>query len=216
MEALKLKVEPRQVTGKKVSSLRRQGIVPAVVYGQGLEAKLLQIESKQLQKVLRQAGSHNLILLEIEGQESQIALAREVQREPIKHQYVHVDFYAVSMDVKVTARVPIITTGVSPAVRDLGGILMQGLDELEIECLPADLISSITVNIDSLANFHDSLTVADIKLPDTITILSGSDSMVVRVEAPRAVVAEEESAALPTSAEPEVIKVAKEKDKEKE
>ncbi len=210
MEALKLQVETRQVIGKQVSSLRRQGLVPAVIYGKGLEAKLLQIESKQLQKVLREAGSHNLISLEGEGL-AQLALAREIQREPIKHQYVHVDFYAVSMDQEVTARVPVVVEGVSPAVRDLGGILTHGLTEVEIECLPGDLISSVVVNIDSLANLHDSIAVADLKLSATIKVLSEPHAMVVRVEAPREASIEDDAAA--GTAEPEVI-TAKAKDKE--
>ena len=209
MEALELKAEVRQTTGKHVAQLRRQGLVPAVVYGKGVEADLIQIEAKTLRKVLIQTGSHQLIALQIGNKKPRMTLARDIQIDAIKRHYLHVDFYAVNMSEKVTAEVPLIFVGVSPAVKDLSGILVHGLSEVEIECLPADLISAIEVNIESLAAFDDMIMVADLKAPSTITILSDPESMVAKVEPPRVeeVVAEEAA----VSTEPEVITAAKEK-----
>jgi large subunit ribosomal protein L25 len=117
------------------------------------------------------------------------------------------------MDEKVTARVPLALVGEAPGVRELGGILTQGLDELEIECLPADLIASIEVNVEGLVAFNDSISVSDLKVPDAVTVLSDPDSMVAKVEPPRLVEAEEEllEAAAAVSAEPEVLTEARER-----
>src|SRR6185503_4049618 len=210
MEALELKAEVRQITGKQVAQLRRQGYVPAVIYGNNLENDLIQIEAKTLRKVLAQAGTHQLIALQVGNKRPRMTLARELQIDSIKRSYLHVDFYAVNMMEKVTAQVPVVFEGVSPAVKDLDGILVHGMTELEIECLPADLIAAIEVNIEGLIELGDMITVADLKVPSSITVLSDPESMVAKVEAPRI---EEEAVEeeAPAGTEPEVLTAAKEK-----
>lgn len=210
MEALELKAEVRQITGKQVAQLRRQGYVPAVIYGNNLENDLIQIEAKALRKVLAQAGTHQLIALQVGNKRPMMTLARELQIDSIKRSYLHVDFYAVNMKEKVTAQVPVIFEGVSPAVKDLDGILVHGMTELEIECLPGDLIAAIEVNIEGLVELDDMITVADLKVPSSITVLSDPESMVAKVEAPRI---EEEAVEeeAPVSVEPEVLTAIKEK-----
>ncbi len=213
MEAIKLKVEVREATGRHVKQLRREGLVPAVLYGKDFEATLLQVDAQTLHKVLHETGTHQLIALQVGQQKPQMTLARDIQRDVIKHNYLHVDFYAVKMGEKVTAQVPLVFEGVSPAVRDKGGILTQGLGEIEIECLPSDLISAIEVNLEGLVDYNDTIIVADLKVPNSITILSDPESMVANVEPPRMVeeveaMKEEE---VPVSAEPEVLTEAKEK-----
>lgn len=213
MEALELKAETRQIIGKNVAKLRRQGYVPAVIYGNNAENDLIQIEAKALRKVLAQAGTHQLIALQVGSKRPKMTLAREIQIDAVKRSYMHVDFYAVNMKEKVTAEVPLVFEGVSPAVKELGGILVHGLTELQIECLPSDLIAAIEVNIEGLAEIDDMLTVADLKVPSNITILSDPESMVAKIEAPRVeeeVLEEEEEEA----AEPEVLTAAKEKEDE--
>jgi large subunit ribosomal protein L25 len=209
MEALELKAEVRQITGKQVAQLRRQGYVPAVIYGNNLENDLIQIEAKALRKVLAQAGTHQLIALQVGNKRPRMTLARELQIDSIKRSYMHVDFYAVNMEEKVTAQVPVVFEGVSLAVKDLDGILVHGMTEVEIECLPGDLIAAIEVNIEGLVELGDMITVADLKVPSSITVLSDPESMVAKVEAPRI---EEEAVEeeAPASAEPEVL-TAKEK-----
>jgi large subunit ribosomal protein L25 len=218
MEAIELKAEVRQAIGKHVAKLRRQGYVPAVVYSKGVEADHIQIEAKILRKVLTQAGTHQLIALQIGSKKPRMTLAREIQIDSIKRSYLHVDFYAVNMREKVTAQVPLEFVGVSPAVKELSGILVHGMSEIEIECLPSDLIAAIEVNIENLAEFDDMITVADLTVPDTVTILSDPDSMVAKVEAPSiaAEALEEEEAAAAVSAEPEVITGAKDKEEGEE
>jgi large subunit ribosomal protein L25 len=218
MEALELKAEVREVTGRQVKHLRQGGLVPAVLYGKDLDPALLQIEEKALTKVLRQAGTHQLISLQIGQKKPQMTLARDIQRDVIRYNYLHVDFYAVRMSEKVTAQVPLELVGHAPAVREQGGILTQGLDQVEIECLPSDLVSSIEVNIDGLVEFNDSISVADLTVPDTITILSDPESLVAKIEPPRLVEEEEveEEEMVEVSVEPEVLTEAKERIEEEE
>jgi large subunit ribosomal protein L25 len=210
METLELKAEVREVTGRHVRHLRREGFVPAVLYGRNTASTLLQIKAKALYKVLNEAGTHQLISLQVGDKKPLMTLARDIQRDNIKHNYLHVDFYAVQMDEKVTAQVPLVIEGVSPAVKDKGGILTQGLDELEIECLPKDLISAIEVNVEELVEYNDTITVAGLKVPSSITILSDPDSMVVKIEPPRLEEVEAvEEEAIGVVAEPEVLTQAK-------
>jgi large subunit ribosomal protein L25 len=216
MEALELKAEKRATIGRSVKHLRREGLIPAILYGRDVEAVPLQINEKALYKVLREAGTHQLISLQIGKSRPQMTLARDIQRDVIRHNYVHVDFYAVKMDEKVTAHVPLVLVGGAPAVQDKGAILTQGLDELEIECLPSDLIASIEVSLENLADFNDTISVSDLTVPDTITVLSDPESMVARVESPRLPEEEEveEAEGAPISAEPEVITEAREEKEE--
>ena len=215
MEALDLKAEQRQVVKGHAKDLRRQGLVPAVVYGRDLDTQTIQINARALDQVLSVAGTHQLINLQVENKKPQLTLARDIQRDVIRRNYIHVDFYAVKMDQKVHAQVPLEIEGESPAVRELGGILTQGLDQLDVECLPSDLIASIAVNVETLEEFNDTIIVADLEVPDTLTVLSDPDSMVAKVEAPRKVEeleALEEEEVEVTEAEPEVITEAKEED----
>lgn len=217
METLELKADVRETTGRRVKALRQEGLVPAVLYGH-TDPTLLQIEAKPLGKVLREAGTHQLIGLQIGNKKSVVTLARDIQRDVIRHNYLHVDFYAVKMDEKVTAQVPLVIEGVSPAVKDQGGILTQGMDEIEIECLPSDLISAIEVNVEGLVEYNDSISVSDLVIPGSITVLSDPDSMVVKVEPPRleeeVAEAELEEGVEEVSAEPEVLTAAKEEAEE--
>src|SRR5262245_44884588 len=216
MEALELKADAREKNGQSAKELRRQGLVPGVVYGKGIETEQVQIDAKTLQRVLSVAGTHQLISLQIGRHRPRLTLAKEIQRDPIKRHYTHVDFYAVKMDEKVRAQIPLVFKGESPAVEEKDGILTHGLDELEVECLPADLVNSIEVDISSLVDLHDTITVANLKIPETITVLSDSDSMVARIEAPRTAEALEALEEAVTAAEPEVLTASKREEEEEE
>lgn len=213
MDSINLKAEIRTSKGKQAKHLRAAGLVPAVVYGRGLETMPIQIQAKTLRKVLDVAGTHQLISLEVDGRKPQMTLARDIQQDVIRRNYLHVDFYAVKMDETVVAQVPIVLVGEAPAVQNEGGILTQGLDEVEIECLPGDLISSVEVSVDGLAEINDTISVADLELPSTVTILSEPESMVAKVEAPRKVeeveaLVEGEEPVEMVSTEPEVLTAA--------
>ena len=143
MEQIELKAEPRTLTGRHVKQLRADGYVPAIIYGSQIETTPIQVETKGLHRVLAKAGGNVLIALKIGRKKPVLALAREVQRDIIRHNILHVDFYQVVMTEKITAEVPLVLTGEAPAVGELGGILVHGVNTVEVQCLPADLPSAI-------------------------------------------------------------------------
>jgi large subunit ribosomal protein L25 len=182
MEEILLDAELRGVTGKQVKRLRRDGLVPAVIYGRRTEPIALKIEQRALRDVLKKAGTNRLITLNVGGlEDSRRVLVRELQRDAISHAVVHVDLYEVVMTEKITAEVPVALIGASPPVRDGEGILFQGLDSVEIECLPGDLPPNIEIDISGLTAIDQTILVRDLKLSDAIEILSEPDEIIVRI-----------------------------------
>jgi large subunit ribosomal protein L25 len=210
MEQIELNVQPRAVKGKQVKALRRAGYVPAVLYSRRDDPMVLQVHSRELLRVLTRAGSSRLIKLLVEGKaDSHMALVREVQREPIRGDFLHVDFLGVTMTEKITLEVPIRFEGVSPAVTRNEGVLIHGMDAVEIECLPGDLLDSIRVDLSGLDKVGDVIRVSDLKVPDTIRILADIEAPVVRVSYLAGEEAETPAGAEAVIAEPEVIKKGK-------
>lgn len=205
MEQIDLNAEVRTEVGKRVARSRAQGYVPAVVYGSHYAATPIQVEARALQKALARAGGNTLIRLQIAGREPLSVLAREVQRDTLKHHIIHVDFQQVVMTEKITAEVPLRLVGEAPAVRELGGILVHGIDRLEVSCLPGDLPPAIDVDLSQLTRLHDSIAVSSLQLPPTITVLSDPETIIARIEAPRISEAVEEAVEAPSGAEPEVV-----------
>ncbi len=215
MAELVLNAKPRTVTGKQVKALRRQGWIPAVLYGRHIQPMTIQVEGKELQRILAQArGGTRLITLHVDG-ETHLALIREVQREPIHREILHVDFQAVEMTEKIRVEVPVVFVGASPAVERGEGILVHGLTHVEIECLPKDLIEAITVDLSRLDRVDAAIYVRDLQVPPGVTVVSDPDELIALVTAPAAEVLEE--AALPAEApEVEVIGRGKKEEEEEE
>lgn len=207
MEKEVLKASRRTVIGKQVGALRRQGQLPAILYGHHLQPIPITLEARQAERILRQMTASSLVTIELEGQ-TYPALVREKQRDPIKNHLLHVDFQAVSLTEKIRAQVGIELHGVSPAVKDQNAILVTPLDELEVECLPQDLPERIVVDVSGLLNPGDGIRVGDLVVSDRVRILNDPDEMVViatAAEAEEAAVEAEVSA----EAEPEVIEKGK-------
>jgi large subunit ribosomal protein L25 len=181
MAQLELTAEKRTVTGKKVKQLRREGVIPAVLYGHERQAVPLQLEIRALDRVLNQAGMAQLISLKVDRAKPVMALAREVQRDPITRRLLHVDFYQVIMTEKLTTTASLVLMGEASAVKVEGGVLIQGLGEVEIECLPGDLVEHIEVDLSKLVNIDDTLFVKDLQVPSTIQIMTDSEEMVAKV-----------------------------------
>jgi len=192
MEQIELKAETREATRKRVRHIRAEGYVPGVLYGRQTENTPIQMESKALHKVLSMAGGNVLIELQVGDNEPVPTLAREVQRDILRNNIIHIDFLQVVMTERITADIPLVFVGEAPATKELGGILVHGIDSVGVECLPADLPASIEVDVSSLVNFNDSLTVSLLQVPSAVTILSDPETMMARIEAPRIVEEEEE------------------------
>jgi len=205
MVPMELSAQVRTVIGKKVRRLRREGWIPAVLYGPDAQSRPLQVPAPEAEEVIAQAGTSHLITLSISGEPSPLqALVRGVQRDPIRRNLLHVDFYRVEMDKPITMEIPIVLVGSSPVVDRREGILLQGKQTLEIECLPRDLIERVEVDMSGLTEVDQQITVGDLVLPPTIRVLDDPDEMVVRVTPLE--MAEEEEAPAPSEVEPELVR----------
>jgi len=180
-----LQVEPRQVFGKKVKNLRKAGLTPAEVYGQGTENISIQVGTRALQKALNQAGKTNVISVEVEGNKSVPVMARNIQYDSISQNVIHVDFHAVDMSSTVVVSVPVEITGKSDLITNQGGTLTTGINTLDIEALPGKIPNSIRIDIGQLTSFSESLLVSHLELGDDIIIHSSPNSMLVSIQPPR-------------------------------
>ncbi len=183
MEDILLTAQPRTVKGKQVSQLRRAAWIPAILYGSHLEKNFsIQIEEKVLQLVLAKAGRNRLIKLTVaqDGGE-RVVLARDVQRNSISGKLVHVDFQEVSLTEKITTQIPIALVGTSPVVTRGEGVLIHGIDALQVRLLPTDLVPHFEVDVSGLMELNKSLLVSDLKISDKIEILTATTEMVAKV-----------------------------------
>lgn len=202
MEKTTLKAEKREQTGKQNKQLRDKKWIPAVLYGHETKNINLKIELHDFNKAFKEAGQTSLIDLEIEGEKEPIkVLFHDIQYHPTTDEVIHIDIYKVNMKEKIRTEVPIQTVGVAPAVKDLEGSLLLNLSDVEIECLPGDLIQEIEVDITPLKTFEDKVLVSDLQVPDTITILNDKEEVVALVNPPRS---EEELEALDEAVEEDV------------
>jgi large subunit ribosomal protein L25 len=155
----------RTIKGKATSKLRKAGQLPAVLYGHKVETQDLELSEREFAKIFKQAGESTLVNLTVDGQ-SRPVLIHDVQNHYLTDKPIHVDFYAVNMDEKLKAHVPVHFLGEAPAVKSLGGVLVKNLSEIEVECLPADLPHAIEVDISILDNFEKAVYVRDLKVSE--------------------------------------------------
>lgn len=201
----------RNIVGKQVRSLRRQGLLPAVIYGHGINPITISLNAHDSAQRLPRISSSQLIVVDVEGTKHTV-LVREKQRDPVTSVFVHVDFQAVSMTEKLRIMVGLEFVGEAPAVKLYDGIVVPAREEIEVECLPDDLPSVITVDLTGLTEIGDVLYTRDLKLPPRVTLIDHPDEVVVSITAPvsEAVLAEAEG----ESAEPEVIEKGKKEEED--
>jgi len=206
MEVIGLSASLRTVTGKKVGALRREGLIPAVMYGSGTESVSIQLSAHETSRALMAVGGSTLIDLKI-GDDTHKVLLREIQRHVIRRNILHIDFLKVAMDEAIRAVVPIDLIGIAPAVRDLGGVLVTGLDEIEVEALPADLPDRITIDLGALLTLDDSITVRDLQFSEGVTLLTDPDESIANVvhQMAEEIVEVEEVEILGEPGEPELV-----------
>lgn len=175
-----LGAKPRD-TKQNLSALRKTGLVPAVFYGRKEKSTSVSISEKDFLKVWKQAGESSVINLKGADKEDKQVLIHDVSRDPVTGKPIHVDFYCIEKDKKLRIKVPIEFTGISPAVKDLGGILVKVLHELEIESLPKDLPRGVTIDISSLVALDSRILAKDISLPKEVVCITGADEVVAAV-----------------------------------
>lgn len=218
MENIELFSKRRTVKKRAAKQLRQEGLVPGILYGHGVKSVPLQMEALELKRALAKAGSSQLIQLQIDDAASkQPVLVRDVQRNVLSGEPIHVDLLAVSMTEKITAEVSITLTGEPEAVARGEGILLQGANAIEIECLPGDLIPSLEVDVSDL-DFDSAIYVSDLSIPANVTILSDPQEMIAQVVHEQLPVEEEEEEELVVeeAAEVEVISKGKAEKEEEE
>jgi large subunit ribosomal protein L25 len=178
MEKVVIQAEKRTVTGKHVKALRREGKLPAVIYGYGIDPISIVLDARSSSRTLARASSSTLVTIELEGKQYP-TLVREKQLDFIRNSLIHVDFLAVSMTEKLTANVAVHVEGDAPAVKDFGAILVTGLTELEVECLATDLPERFTVDVSSLTEIGSGIYVKDVTPPPNVDILSDPEEVLV-------------------------------------
>lgn len=180
-EKIELKVDTREVLGKKVKNLRNNGLVPIHLFGHHVESMALQGNAATLYKVVSQAGKTRLIDLKVgQSEKSHNVMVREVQRDPVKGKLIHVDFYEVNMVEKIKVDVPIVLTGESPALKIRENMLHQNLNSLTVECLPDKIPDQIKVDISVIEEVDQAVHVKDISLAD-VAILNDPDLVIAKV-----------------------------------
>lgn len=187
-----LKARPRIELKKRVKTLRKEGLLPAVLYGEGIPTLPLAVPYKEFERAHQEAGESTLVKLDVEGAEYNV-LIYDIARDPLKDTILHADFFAVRLDKLLRASVPVEFTGESPAVKNEGGILVRIVKELEVEALPHNLPHTLTADLSGLATLESKLFVRDLALPYGVKVLAGADEIVALIETPRS---EEELAAL--------------------
>lgn len=169
METFKLKAENRN-TSISPKNLRKTDVIPAVLYGRGVENVSLQVNYQEFRKVYRKAGSNGIVDLDVAGKPMQ-ALVHHIDIDSITDKITHIDFLNVNMKEEITARIPLEFVGVAPAVKELGGILVHSRNYVQVKCLPAKLVPTIKVDLSPLVNFHVTITIADLQLPEGVKVL---------------------------------------------
>ena len=212
MESIELETTRREMLGKEVKSLRRQGIMPVHLFGHGIESLSLQCDATSLQQTLSRAGQTRLIDLKIHGEKRpRPVVVRGVHREPVKGGLLHVDFFQVSMKERVKIDVPLILVGEAPILQSRDNMVVQELNTLAVECLPASIPGSLELDISSLSQPEQVLRVKDIEVNEDVTVQDDVEHVVVRVtlrqiakiEEPVIAEAEVESDEAPSPAEGE-------------
>jgi large subunit ribosomal protein L25 len=200
MKRHKLVVEKRKVLGKKVSKLRKEGLMPTNIYGKGVKSLAIQVPYKEFEKVYKEAGETGIVDVEIDGV-IRPSLIHNVQQDYRKHILLHADFFQVNLKEKVKAMIKVITIGEPKAVIDKLGLLMQTLEEIEVEALPTELPEKIEVNVEPLAVLDAQVTVGEIKAPEGVIILTDPAQVIAKIGSLISKEAAEQAAAEAAAAE---------------
>lgn len=167
--------------------VRKSGRIPIVYYGKGVDNHGFSTDYQDFRRAYEKGGRSTIMYFKNEKGEEFPILIQDIQYDPMTDHMIHVDVMAVDLNKPIRTQIPIVLTGASPAVKEEGGILIQSKDNVEVECLPNDLIHQIEVDISPLVDFHTSITVGDLQIPDTIKVLDAEDINVATVSAPRAI-----------------------------
>ncbi len=196
---VELAVSPRDITGKATKRLRREGVIPANIFGHGEAPQAVQVNSMDFEGLRRGHHATGVVSLKLAGSsKAQTVLVRRVQRNPINSKILHIDFLRVSLRDRITAKVTLHFEGTPPGVKVEGGVLLHLLDALEVECAAGDIVDAIQVDVSSLEHIDDVIHAKDVPLPPNYTLVTDAEEAVVKITPPR--VEKEEVEAAPAEA----------------
>ncbi len=181
----KLKAQSRKILGKKNKLQRKNKILPGVVYGHDFKSQPIELDLINFEKIFKEVGMTSLIDLEIEDQKPIKVLIHDLQHDFLTNKIQHVDFYKIKAGEKITVEVKLNFVNEAPMVKEQGGVLYHNLEELEIKCLPENLINEIKVDLSRLKTFEDMIRVKDLKIPEGIELITDKEELVVQVERPK-------------------------------
>ncbi len=204
MDKILLKAKTRDVFGQKTRKKKYQEMIPAVAYGRSIQSQSLWLNAIDFLKLLRLVGESTIVRLSIDGKKERNVIIYEVQKDPVKGNIIHVDLFQIRMDEEIETEVELVYVGTAPAVKELGGVLVKNVDEVQVKCLPADLPSEIKVDITGLKTFEDRICVKDLAVSDKVKIDLEAETVISLVTAPRS---EEELDNLEEKVEADVTKV---------
>ena len=185
-----LAAEHRTVTGKAVHRLRKAGSLPAVVYGQGGESDNVTIDAHEFELLRKHSGPNTLVDLAVDGKKARPVLINQVQVHPVTRRPLHADLFLVRMTEELTVDVPLVATGESLAVTQLGGTLLHPNETIRVKALPDHLPQAIEYSVESLVDFDGSIKVSDLTIPGDVTLLTEGDEIIATVQRPRVEVEE--------------------------
>lgn len=183
-QGIKLEAQTRKEKNITAKKERRSGFIPANLYGKGVKNVNLKVKELDFKRVFSVAGESHLIELAIDKAAPVKVIVKDTQKDTTKDNVIHVDFYKVDMDKKITTEIPLKFIGESRAVKEKGGILVKSIDSVSVKCLPGDLVDNIEVSLANLNDFHDHIRISDIKLPAGIEVLADINEMVITVAEP--------------------------------
>lgn len=217
MEEIVLKAEKRTVIGKQVKAIRRQGKLPAVMYGGRIGPTPIELDTRTTAKLLTQTSASKLITIMLD-EEGHKVLVRDIQYDVIYHTPIHVDFLKVEMDTAIRTFVPIDLVGEAPAVKEFNGVLTHGLMEIEVEALPMDLPDHVDVDLGVLKEIDSVITVGDIYIGKGVKVLTDLDEVIVQIVPQEAeeLVEEEAVAVVEILTEPELVERKRKEEAEEE
>jgi large subunit ribosomal protein L25 len=216
MEKTVLNAEKRELTGKKVKTLRWEGKIPAVIYGKGVDSLPISLDKKITTNTLAKVSTSTILTIKIEDQEH-ATLVREIQQDYIKGEIIHIDFQAISLKEKLRTNVSIKLVGEAPVLKTFDAMIVSGIEEVEVECLPQDLPEAITVDISSLTEIGSAIYLKDIPVPANVTFLTDPNELIAVANAVKEEVVEEVVEVVEEgaeAAEPEVIEHGKKEEEE--
>ena len=185
MDKLTLKAEKRSVVGRKVKNLRKEGYLPGSVYGKKIESESLQLKLADFEKVFKDAGETALVELQINSDKKPV-LIHNVQLDPLTDKVLHVDFFQVNLKEKVSAKVPVELMGEAPAEKQALGTVVQYVDEIEVEALPADLPEKFEIDVSSLTEVGQTIYLKDFKFDKSkVEIKEDLEKIIAKVEPPK-------------------------------